>query len=218
MLDSTTACVGHDAERLLASGAFREGWDALWAACPWSTVFRSRRFVETWYRVDAPQFAPRFAPLIVARGGAAPTGLLLLAREHVTGRVVHAGASQHWYSAWFAPADDATFLPSAGPNAVVLHDFETHADGRARALLGASHTHMLDDAARAGSECAWVTVPAGDAATRAAIEDAGFAYRGSLFRRTVGGRVERSSTLPSVAVDRVPSRATSPSREGGTSR
>src|SRR5687767_11402528 len=68
--------LGEEVFELLSDEAFQTGWDTLYQACPWATVFQSRAFVTTWYRI----FQNEYLPVLLKAGPPdQPTGLLTLA-------------------------------------------------------------------------------------------------------------------------------------------
>jgi CelD/BcsL family acetyltransferase involved in cellulose biosynthesis/GNAT superfamily N-acetyltransferase len=103
---------GKDAFIRLGDPTFQEAWDSLYAACPWATVFQSRAFATVWYEV----YAPVYEPLLLYRSNDAGEidGLLALAIERSSGRLLTCGFPQAEYAVWIAlPGTDRTFLAAA---------------------------------------------------------------------------------------------------------
>ncbi len=95
---------GPEAEALLAREDFLRAWRALHDGCPWATGFQTPAFACAWY--DA--YAASAAPLLVvggAGGSSEPEGLLVLAQETGSGRILHVGDHQAEYHAWLARPD-----------------------------------------------------------------------------------------------------------------
>jgi hypothetical protein len=109
--------LGDEAFALLSQEWFRTGWDALYRACPWATVFQSREFVTTWYRIFQQQYLP---VLLWAGPPHHPTGLLTLALPispagtPTKGPLVGAGQYEAEYQTWLAePAHGESFIQAA---------------------------------------------------------------------------------------------------------
>lgn len=78
------------------------------------------------------------------------------------------------------------------PNSAVLFDFYTHPKARRRGLYRKSLLQGLFCAARVPeTEQVFIGVMADNAASRRVIENAGFVYRGSLFKETRFGKVRK---------------------------
>jgi CelD/BcsL family acetyltransferase involved in cellulose biosynthesis len=91
------------ARALLHAGAFKEEWRALARACPWATVFQEPAFSEAWWAVYADAFEPL---LLTARDrDGTLQGLLALARDRASRRVVPVGAHHAEYHAWVAASN-----------------------------------------------------------------------------------------------------------------
>ena len=104
-----TALRDDHAEAMLRSPEVREAWDALYAACPWATVFQTRGFAEIWYDV----YRGAYQPLILCEWDASGVlaGLWALAVDHRSGQVTPCGAPQAEYYVWMAtPGRDQAFL------------------------------------------------------------------------------------------------------------
>ncbi|NNE99625.1 MAG: GNAT family N-acetyltransferase [Pyrinomonadaceae bacterium] len=77
-------------------------------------------------------------------------------------------------------------------NTAVLFDYYTDPEGRGRGLYQNSLIQGLHDAARIpGTERIFIGVLADNAASRYVIEKLGFKYEGSLFKKTVLGRISK---------------------------
>ncbi|NQT53539.1 GNAT family N-acetyltransferase, partial [bacterium] len=101
-----------DAAARLRDPSFRESWAALHARCPWATGFQSPGFGLAWYDSYAEAFTPMLLASRSADGSLA--GLLALAEEKATGRLVVAGDRQAEYRGWLAEPDDAdAFIQAA---------------------------------------------------------------------------------------------------------
>jgi CelD/BcsL family acetyltransferase involved in cellulose biosynthesis/GNAT superfamily N-acetyltransferase len=112
--------VGPEAVARLRDPQFRAGWDALFQACPWRSVFQSAAFADVWYRAYASRFDPA---LVYAEGadGQGLGGLLPLARERASGALVHVGAHHAEYQVWLAlPGDGDAFIERALDAAAAL--------------------------------------------------------------------------------------------------
>ncbi|HEX6429254.1 MAG TPA: GNAT family N-acetyltransferase [Niastella sp.] len=106
----TELLVGDDVLQLLEDPAFQARWDKLFHICTWATVFQSRSFVATWYRL----YGKEFYPILVKREQAGQlTGLITLA-VNKNGLITGAGANQAEYQVWLtADANDELFIKSA---------------------------------------------------------------------------------------------------------
>ncbi|MBD1397724.1 GNAT family N-acetyltransferase [Pontibacter sp. JH31] len=110
-------CVGKDVFELLSDQDFQSGWDALYEACPWGTVFQSRGFVGAWYRTYRERYLPVLA---LTRGpGGRLTGLLALAQagaQPAAGApLLGAGHFEAEYQCWLADgqAQGEVFITAA---------------------------------------------------------------------------------------------------------
>jgi len=97
---------------LLADEHFRCEWDLLFMECRWATAFQSPSFVDSWYASYREDFQP------VLLWSAAPDGmlrgLLPLAAERSSGRLVVAGAWQAEYQVWLSNTENnEAFISSA---------------------------------------------------------------------------------------------------------
>lgn len=108
--------VGEEAWVLLENESFQDRWDTIYETCPWATVFQSRPFVTSWYRV----YRDRFSPIIVtATNGSRLIGLLTLTAtvsslKAKKGRIVGAGKYDAAYQIWLAEeADGESFIKAA---------------------------------------------------------------------------------------------------------
>jgi CelD/BcsL family acetyltransferase involved in cellulose biosynthesis len=97
---------GLAARQLLESPHFATAWEALFAACPWATVYNSPAFARTWYEVYEACYDP---VVVLSRGPAGQLhGLLLLGLEKKTGVLVHVGAHHAEYQSWLSRPEWAT--------------------------------------------------------------------------------------------------------------
>ena len=91
---------GEDARELLRAAGVREQWKRLETLCPWSTVFQSLAFVETWYRHYNASYEPI---LVIGREGEGTlAGIVPLALERKSGRLGVAGTHHAEYQVWLA--------------------------------------------------------------------------------------------------------------------
>ena len=103
---------GPEAEETVRDAHFQSQWLKMCEACPWSTGCQTPGFVNAWY--DA--YGERYSRLIVAESSAAGelTGLLTLAKEERSGKMVAAGAHQGEYKTWLAlPENGNNFIEAA---------------------------------------------------------------------------------------------------------
>ena len=95
---------GGSASDRLRDPAFRIAWVELLDQCSWSTSYQSPAFVAAWFQA----YGHRYSPIVVegsdSHGNLA--GLLVLAREDVTGALVMAGTHHAEYQAWLARDGD----------------------------------------------------------------------------------------------------------------
>lgn len=102
---------GTAADRLLADASFERGWQALHAACPWSTVLQTAPFARAWYTTYRPDFEP---VLVLGHGNDRSLVGLLAAGYSARRGLVMAGAQQAEYQTWLATPDRGdTFAASA---------------------------------------------------------------------------------------------------------
>lgn len=109
---ATSLVMGSAAHSMLKDRAFEQSWNALYEECPWATPCQSFGFVNTWYRT----YQDRFDPVIVceARTDGELVGLLTMAAQKVSGRLVVAGSHQAEYQVWLAsPRDGNWFIEGA---------------------------------------------------------------------------------------------------------
>jgi hypothetical protein len=108
-------------DALINDTVFQQSWDALYAACPWATVFQSRPFIAAWYQVYCDQHLPI---LIKAIENGQLKGLLSVVLLNTNANDLHAGNGRsritgagHYdaeYQTWLAaPADADTFIKKA---------------------------------------------------------------------------------------------------------
>ena len=106
---------------LINDAGFQQSWDALYASCPWATVFQSRAFITAWYQAYSIQHLP---VLIKAVEKGQLKGLLPVVALNTNendphsgkgkGRITGAGHYDAEYQTWLAaPADADTFIKKA---------------------------------------------------------------------------------------------------------
>ncbi len=102
---------GRDALALLEDSYFRASWDALYAACPWQTVFQHKSFVLNWYK----HYAGLYMPIIVkALQDGKLLGLLTLARKPEAKIIQVAGFREAHYQVWLTdPVLGSSFIKEA---------------------------------------------------------------------------------------------------------
>lgn len=99
---------GEEVYALLADVDFRCQWTDLQNACPWATSMQSIIFVESWYQSYAKQYKP---VLVVGRDAENKiVGLLPLAVEFSSNRLVVAGDYLCEYDTWLAAPGDDQFI------------------------------------------------------------------------------------------------------------
>ncbi|HKD86745.1 MAG TPA: GNAT family N-acetyltransferase [Terriglobales bacterium] len=107
---ATTLLVYSDAEalRALAQPAFSSAWRSLFEKCPWKTALQSPEFACTWYE----HYGDLYYPLVLLRHGPGGEidGLLTLAVERASGKLVFAGGNQAEYQVWLALPGEQTFI------------------------------------------------------------------------------------------------------------
>jgi CelD/BcsL family acetyltransferase involved in cellulose biosynthesis len=115
----TTLQAGAAVFDLLEDEEFQANWDRLYKTCSWATVFQSRAYVTTWYRLYQEKHLP---VLIKGMEGGQLKGLLAVAalntsgisRTSKNGRIVGAGHFDAEYQVWLAEeADDGRFIHEA---------------------------------------------------------------------------------------------------------
>jgi CelD/BcsL family acetyltransferase involved in cellulose biosynthesis len=91
---------GEDARELFEAVGFRGQLQELHEQCPWSTVFQSPPFLHAWFR----HYNTIYEPLIVIGhdGEGNLAGILPLAVERESGRLVFAGTHHAEYQVWLA--------------------------------------------------------------------------------------------------------------------
>ena len=103
---------GKEAHETLANPAFRSQWAQLHQACPWATAFQSPGYIAAWYEAYKDQYSPITVSESSATGDL--IGLISLATENGSGRLIVAGGHQAEYKAWLAsPANGETFIEAA---------------------------------------------------------------------------------------------------------
>jgi CelD/BcsL family acetyltransferase involved in cellulose biosynthesis len=101
-----------EADERIGNPHFRSQWTQLYEACPWSTGCQSPGFVIAWQEA----YRDRYSPLMVCEfcPSGDLTGLLSLATEKSSGRVVVVGAGQTEYKVWLAlPSNGSSFIEAA---------------------------------------------------------------------------------------------------------
>lgn len=94
--------IGKEVLELLCEPEFQNSWDVLYETCSWATVFQSRHFVSTWFRI----YHNEYLPIIITGGNRSKlTGMLALARDN-SGLITGAGASQAEYQVWLAHGNE----------------------------------------------------------------------------------------------------------------
>jgi CelD/BcsL family acetyltransferase involved in cellulose biosynthesis len=96
--DRLELITGDDALAQLDDAEFLTAWEALYNSCPWATVYQSKEFVLTWYKIYHKDYLPI---IITAFTDGDLTGLLTLARDK--NRVIGgAGLDQAEYHVWLS--------------------------------------------------------------------------------------------------------------------
>ncbi|MCB5173885.1 GNAT family N-acetyltransferase [Microvirga lenta] len=111
---------GEMAGELLINEAFEQAWSALVKQCPWSTACQSPGFAEAWFAA----YIARFEPLLIVEHDEVGRliGLLPLAIERASGKIVHVGAEQAEYQVWIATDLNSTSFIEAALD-VLASDF-----------------------------------------------------------------------------------------------
>jgi CelD/BcsL family acetyltransferase involved in cellulose biosynthesis/RimJ/RimL family protein N-acetyltransferase len=109
-----TLSIIRDAEshELVRDPHFQSQWTQLYEDCPWATACQSPGFVTAWHEA----YKDRYSPLVIAEFSPSRDliGLLSLATENSSGRMVVAGAHQAEYKAWLAlPSNGSSFMEAA---------------------------------------------------------------------------------------------------------
>ncbi|HEY0897709.1 MAG TPA: GNAT family N-acetyltransferase, partial [Sphingobacteriaceae bacterium] len=82
---------------------FLAAWDDLHQRCPWQTIFQSRAFVHTWYRL----FNGSYLPVIIRTyKDQTLTGLFTLAKTRKGNMITGAGGEQAEYQVWLSQDND----------------------------------------------------------------------------------------------------------------
>ncbi|MFV0389419.1 MAG: GNAT family N-acetyltransferase [Pyrinomonadaceae bacterium] len=99
----------HQAESTIKQDAFKQEWNRLFAACPWATVFQDFRYLAIW--VD--NYSDQFELILVSERDKSENliGLLPLARERATGRLIVAGDHHAEYKTWLATPENGNAFP-----------------------------------------------------------------------------------------------------------
>ena len=97
---------------VLSDADIQRGWDELYEACPWGTVFQSRGFVSSWYRTYRQVYLP---VLVVGERAGRLRGLLALALPPGGGGpLVGAGHFEAEYQCWLSEeGEGASFITDA---------------------------------------------------------------------------------------------------------
>ena len=91
--------VGSQVSEALTNSYFLSAWDSLYDQCPWGSVFQSKGFAATWYKIYDTQYQPI---IVKAEQEGRLTGLLTLAKA-TTSTVIHvAGSRDAHYQVWLA--------------------------------------------------------------------------------------------------------------------
>lgn len=107
-----TVAQREEAERLLLDPLFQQEWMNLHAQCPWATAFQTLGFISAWFQSYKSLHTPVL--LFERSSGNELRGLLPLAVEKSSSRLVVAGAHQAEYQAWLAqPANGNLFIRNA---------------------------------------------------------------------------------------------------------
>lgn len=94
---------GSEALNLLTREEFLVQWDALYHVCPWATVFQSKEFVGTWFKL----YQIKYRPIIVkATQNGKLNGLLTLAMLD-KGELHGAGGKHAEYQTWLSEEKNA---------------------------------------------------------------------------------------------------------------
>jgi CelD/BcsL family acetyltransferase involved in cellulose biosynthesis/RimJ/RimL family protein N-acetyltransferase len=103
---------GAESYELVRDSHFQSQWTRLYEGCSWATGCQSPAFVTAWYEA----YRDRYHPLVVSEFSPSGDliGLLSLATEIRSGRVVVAGAHQAEYKAWLALSSNGnSFMEAA---------------------------------------------------------------------------------------------------------
>jgi CelD/BcsL family acetyltransferase involved in cellulose biosynthesis/ribosomal protein S18 acetylase RimI-like enzyme len=97
-----------EALRLIGQQEFQADWKALADKCPWATALQSPEFGTSWYQC----YEGLYRPLILVRYSAEGQidGLIALAVEQSSGKLVLCGAHQAEYQVWLALPGEQTFI------------------------------------------------------------------------------------------------------------
>jgi CelD/BcsL family acetyltransferase involved in cellulose biosynthesis len=101
-----------EAMTLVEDLLFRDQWQILYHQCPWATVFQSFPYIITFYKTHLSKYEPL---IVLGRGPCDDlTGLLCLALERRSGRLVMAGKPHTEYTVWLArPGINDLFVEKA---------------------------------------------------------------------------------------------------------
>jgi len=97
---------GGEAASLIDDPGFHTQWQSLHGSCPWATSMQGVPFVTTWYRTYISLFEP---VIITGRRscGLDLSGLLTLAVQHDTKKLVVAGTHHAEYQVWLSTREDS---------------------------------------------------------------------------------------------------------------
>lgn len=113
---------GAVAAAMLRDERFDAEWHTLANSCPWATSYQRRPFVRAWLDV----FGDRCEPVVLEGRNAAGAlrGLLLLSRDHGTGRLAHIGTYHAEYHTWLAVPEDGDGFIVAALRELTRHDLD----------------------------------------------------------------------------------------------
>ena len=103
MKRTTVFSSGKSAFDLLSDPTFLQEWSDLYEGCSWGTVYQSRDFVKIWYETYREQFVPVILTMLDPKSRLC--GILTLASNRSTGRLVYAGDVLSEYQVWLARND-----------------------------------------------------------------------------------------------------------------
>ena len=103
MKRTTVFSRGKSAFDLLSDPTFLQEWSDLYEGCCWGTVYQSPDFVKIWYETYREQFVPVILTMLDPMSRLC--GILTLASNPSTGRLVYAGDALSEYQVWLARND-----------------------------------------------------------------------------------------------------------------
>ncbi|WP_188502781.1 GNAT family N-acetyltransferase [Pontibacter amylolyticus] len=102
---------GEKSLNLLNDPEFLSSWDILYKECPWGTVFQSKEFVASWYRLYCKDF---ISIMVRAEFDGKLVGLLTLTKNKSSKGIKFAGLDAAEYQTWLAtPAMGESFINEA---------------------------------------------------------------------------------------------------------